>query len=268
MKRLYISDLDGTLLSSSGSLSDFSASVLNKLISDGIHFSIATARSLPSLLRLDFTDKINFFNDPLAIMNGVAIQGIKWKNHPPFTRTEGISLETALEIAEKYDSMGVKGHIYRYVSGLPVSYSNALEKGYIYCESVRELVMQSRENLPIYFTATDYRQKLQSFRDAVSSIKGVGCTFYEDVYTGMYYLEVFSENASKAGALRFFRSEYGFDEIVCFGDNFNDIAMFREADVKIAVGNAKDELKEKADFVIDTNDNDGVAKWLLENIQL
>ena len=41
--------------------------------------------------------------------------------------------------------------------------------------------------------------------------------------------------------------------------------MFREADTKIAVGNAKPELKEKADIITDTNDNDGVAKWLAEN---
>ena len=38
--------------------------------------------------------------------------------------------------------------------------------------------------------------------------------------------------------------------------------MFRAADVKIAVGNAKEELKAAADIVIGKNDSDGVAEWL------
>ncbi len=41
--------------------------------------------------------------------------------------------------------------------------------------------------------------------------------------------------------------------------------MFEVADFRIAVANAKPELKEKADLIIDTNDNNGVAKWIIEN---
>lgn len=41
--------------------------------------------------------------------------------------------------------------------------------------------------------------------------------------------------------------------------------MFRIADECYAVSNAVDELKEIATGIIDSNDNDGVAKWLCEN---
>ena len=62
--------------------------------------------------------------------------------------------------------------------------------------------------------------------------------------------------------------EYGFDEIVAFGDNLNDLPMFEQADIKIAVGNARDEVKAAADIVIGTNDNDGVAQWLCDELKV
>ena len=62
--------------------------------------------------------------------------------------------------------------------------------------------------------------------------------------------------------MKFLREKYDFDKIVVFGDNLNDLSMFKVADVKIAVENAKEELKKFADLVIGSNDNDGVAKWL------
>lgn len=56
----------------------------------------------------------------------------------------------------------------------------------------------------------------------------------------------------------------GCDRIVVFGDSVNDISMFEIADEAYAVENAIDELKEKATSVIDSNDEDGVAKLLSE----
>ena len=42
--------------------------------------------------------------------------------------------------------------------------------------------------------------------------------------------------------------------------------MLRECGIGVAVANAIDEAKAVADFVCDTNDNDGVARWLEENL--
>ena len=49
-------------------------------------------------------------------------------------------------------------------------------------------------------------------------------------------------------------------EVVVFGDDLNDIDMFKGPWFKIAMGNAKEELKEIADYVTDTNINDGIKK--------
>ena len=49
-------------------------------------------------------------------------------------------------------------------------------------------------------------------------------------------------------------------EIMACGDNDNDIEMLLAAGTKVAMGNATDGLKEIADFITDTVDNDGVVK--------
>ena len=52
------------------------------------------------------------------------------------------------------------------------------------------------------------------------------------------------------------------EEIMAFGDNFNDIDMIRYAGLGVAMGNAADEVKEAADIVTDINDNEGERQIL------
>ena len=49
-----------------------------------------------------------------------------------------------------------------------------------------------------------------------------------------------------------------------FGDGLNDLEMFEVADECYAMANAEPELKEVATKIIESNDNDGVARWLAE----
>lgn len=56
------------------------------------------------------------------------------------------------------------------------------------------------------------------------------------------------------------------ENVAAFGDDFIDIEMLTHCGVGVAVGNAIDEAKAAADFICDTNDNEGVAKWIEENI--
>ena len=78
------------------------------------------------------------------------------------------------------------------------------------------------------------------------------------------YLEVMHIEASKSKAIQFLMAQYGLhrDEIVAIGDNYNDKGMIEFAGVGVAMGNAPEAIKEVADYVTDTNNNDGVAKAL------
>ena len=51
---------------------------------------------------------------------------------------------------------------------------------------------------------------------------------------------------------------------MAFGDNGNDIGLFEAADVRIAVENATDGLKQCADRIIGTNDADAVVRTIYE----
>ena len=119
----------------------------------------------------------------------------------------------------------------------------------------------------VYFTATDSYERLLPVKNAVSAVPGASNAFYADTYTDEWYLEVFSDRASKANAVRKLREMYGFDRIVCFGDNLNDLPMFSVSDVRIAVGNARQETKDAADIIIAPNSENGIASWLRENFR-
>ena len=52
------------------------------------------------------------------------------------------------------------------------------------------------------------------------------------------------------------------DDIIAFGDDYADIGMLKLCGVGVAMGNAIDEVKQIADYVIGNNDNDGIGKYL------
>ena len=52
-------------------------------------------------------------------------------------------------------------------------------------------------------------------------------------------------------------------EIACIGDGENDLTMFRVAGMKMAMGNAVEELKRAADIVLPSNEKDGAAEGIL-----
>lgn len=71
--------------------------------------------------------------------------------------------------------------------------------------------------------------------------------------------------ATKAEAIQKLKEMWNCDKVVSFGDAINDIPMFEISDECYAVENAVPELKKAATAVVDSNERDGVAKWLWEN---
>lgn len=77
-----------------------------------------------------------------------------------------------------------------------------------------------------------------------------------------------AKEASKANAIKQLKEYLGCDYIISFGDGRNDMDMFEESDECYAVANADPALKEMATRVLRSNDEDGVALWLAENVML
>ena len=79
---------------------------------------------------------------------------------------------------------------------------------------------------------------------------------------------IMHEQATKAKASFALARYWGIDkaEVAAFGDDLVDIDMLEYFGAGVAMGNALDEAKAVADYVCDTNENDGVARWLEENV--
>lgn len=79
--------------------------------------------------------------------------------------------------------------------------------------------------------------------------------------SGARYLDVINRKSSKGRALKILSEKLGInrDEIMAIGDNFNDLDMLEFAGIGVAMGNAPEKVKRKADFVAPSNNEDGVA---------
>ncbi len=273
IKTLYISDLDGTLLDSSGELPDDTSAELNSMIDRGLHFTFATARTIYSAGAI--TSSLNI-DTPCILMNGVCIYDLKKRE---YISVEAIPRELSDKVASFYEEHGVECFMFRICGQKLTTYYTELTervmasfaedrqknygKPFVQCRDLRDVT----EGEAVYFTSMSSYDSLLPVRNAVKETEGLDCAFYEDTYTGKWYLEVFSSEASKANGIKKLRALYGYEKVVCFGDNLNDLAMFEQSDVRIAVENARDEVKAAADIIISSNDSNGVAEYLKENFK-
>ncbi|WP_018132660.1 Cof-type HAD-IIB family hydrolase [Effusibacillus pohliae] len=79
--------------------------------------------------------------------------------------------------------------------------------------------------------------------------------------TPYHVIEVVKAGVSKATGLKILADTFGFEreDVIAFGDEENDIEMIRWAGVGVAMGNADSRLKELADCITESNENDGIA---------
>jgi hydroxymethylpyrimidine pyrophosphatase-like HAD family hydrolase len=77
-----------------------------------------------------------------------------------------------------------------------------------------------------------------------------------------------NRNATKLNAIKTLTDHWGIslDDVAAFGDDRNDVEMLKECGVGVAVGNAIQEAVNAADAITDTNDNDGVARYIEANL--
>lgn len=273
MKTLYLSDLDGTLLNSAARLSDNSAEMLNSLIEAGMLFSVATARTAATVLDIFSGVKLNV---PLILMNGVVL--FDFKNNKNLI-CHSIEKESADEIIRIYEDHGKSPMLYFQKDNyLQIEYkdlTNAHQMNYVNQRQAlnkkkfvyRDKLQVSDSDNMIYIVTLDYPEQIDNIYREITAADKVTCTYYRDNYTDCYFLECMNKKASKASAAEELKKLLGVDRIVAFGDNLNDIPLFEIADEAYAVSGACDELKKIADGVIGSNDDDAVARFLIERLE-
>lgn len=267
---LFVSDLDGTLLNSKAQLSDYSRKTINRLIDKGLNFTIATARAVNSASKI--LSGVNF-KLPVILMNGVLIYNTVTAE---YERAYTIKKELVKLICEEKNKCSVNGFMYT-INGneLTANYDSIstpqMKRSYdegvkIYNKKYKQLPeLYKTDDDVIYFAFTNTKEKLEPLYNKLKDTDGLELTFYFDIYTeNLWYLEIFSSDASKKNAVLYICNKYKFDKITCFGDNTNDLPMFEISNCKYAVENANEIVKEKCDSIIESNDDDGVAKLLIK----
>ena len=267
MKTLYVSDLDGTLLRSDVSTSDFTNRTINDLAAKGMLFSYATARSFVTSVKV--TKGLDA-RIPLIVYNGAFVID----NATGEIMISNFFGPDAAPLLEDLIEYGIYPIVYAMIGGAE-KFSYVPEK----CTKGMRVFIDSRAGDPrdnpvadvrelfrgeiFYFTCIDEEEKLAPLRDKYDSRHHV--VFQRDIYSGEQWLELMPAAASKSNAIRQLKEKLGCEKLVVFGDGKNDVDMFRMADEAYAVENAVDELKAIATGVIGSNDEDAVAKWLKEN---
>ncbi len=273
IKTLYVSDLDGTLLNSKMRISENSLNIINALIDEGMIFTYATARSISSasIVAQGLSTK-----HPIIAYNGAFIV-------EPDTRKilakEDFSREQTEVVMKILGRNQISPLVYSFVEGkervswIP-SEENEGKRHYIDSRKgdKRLRPVESSEEIyageVFYFTCIGEKEELEPAYKVLKDNENYTCTFQPEIYREEYWLEIMPRKATKANAILKLKEILGCERIVSFGDAINDIPMFQISDECYAVENAVEELKKMAMEIIPSNNDDGVAKWLFENIKI
>ncbi len=274
MKTLYISDLDGTLIGADAMPSAFTLKTVNNLSQRGMNISVATSRSLGDAKNIlsGF-----LFNTPVITMNGTFITDISQGENRKTLYHLNLDREKALETAEIIEKCGAFANVFYFENEeLTVEYKKPQKELSEYFIRIRKDLYKKFSEVGEYRNGgeTVFVAGVGSEREVKAAAREIGENFgfkttcYRDVYrTDMWFVEVTNANADKATALKKLKEITGAERVVAFGDNLNDLPLFSVADTKIAVANAHPEVLKIADKIIDSNINDGVAKYLLSEAE-
>ncbi len=256
---LFVSDLDGTLLTPTATLADGDADKINALTSHGVNITYATARTIESAGKILADLHFSPTSPPVCLMNGVLSRAMSTRHYVDirkFSTGCADELLRSLTDADAYpfiytltENERLMTH-YRDIRN-PAMQKFMDERKHRYAKPFRQITDVSEvEGDVIYFCMIGAKEEILRACRAVETVRGIKTTYYEDSYApGTWYLEIFDEKASKKHAVEFLRAYTGAEYVVCFGDNHNDLPMFEASDLAVTVPNAAADIKQHADDI-------------------
>ena len=271
---LYVSDLDGTLLRSDGSLSPYSLRTLTRLIREGMRFTVASARGCGPIrnalggLRLSL---------PVIATNGAYVSDLATGRH---LAVHALPRGIAHDLWTLFDGRGYSPFLFTFDGSADRFYyttDSLRNDGMRRFHRKREIRQDPRlhrlddlreglEDQVVRFKLIDSLPRIQDlereFRRRHGDAVQIHCHEHYDAV--WYHLTVQDARATKdQGATALKRMlDLAHCRLVVFGDQVNDIGMFRMADEAYAVAGAAPELARHATAVIGSNDAAAVVRWL------
>lgn len=268
-KTLFATNLDGSLLNSRGEISSYSRIKLNTMTKQGALITIATTRSVETLLPL--LDGVEM-NVPIIIMNGAAQYDLKKRS---YLACKKMNADTARQIIDVFEKRDLNCFTHTIINDvLHVYYTRLINP-------VEEKIYHSKKRLPeqsyvcgvvpndqsvLSIMAVDLLDTIRPVKDAIMSLEIASAinveTYPDDEHAGYYFIEITSREATVKNAIVDMKAQYAIDKVVAFGNDIRNSAMLEAADFSYLVGNAADGLKKMEWTSIGSNDSDAVVKTI------
>lgn len=253
---LVLADVDGTLVTDDKQLTDRAIAAVRALGQAGVKFAVTSGRPPRGMQMLVEPLDLQL---PLAAFNGGLFA------RPDMTVIEARSIEPTLvqPIVELIGEHGLDVWLYRGSQWLlrdPHAAHVAKEADTVrfaptvvdsldgLTEDIAKIVGVSDDLDRVAEVEADAREK---FGKKVSAAR-----------SQPYYLDVTHPQANKGAVLHYFSKEYDIplERIATLGDQPNDVLMFTDAGLSIAMGNAGDDVQQAATRVTASNEQEGFAK--------
>ena len=262
---LIVSDFDGTLVRSDGTIAEETRKTIDEYIACGGTFGICTGRMLTSILP---RARELGLKGLVASYQGSVVADIESGR----LLVDGyIPPEEAAEICRLFESMNLHIHLYE----LDKFYANREDaaladyervcqvKGIVANdEPLSELVMKKRPKIRKVLALVSPEEKLNVYRKAEERL---GDRFYV-TYSTAQLVEITSKRYSKGTAVEFMAEYYKvpIQKTLAVGDGLNDLPMLETAGIGLAVKNADEALKNKAEIFPYTNEENAVGRIIEE----
>lgn len=257
--QILVLDLDGTLTNSRKEITPPTLKALIEIQEAGKKVVLASGRPTYGVVPLARQLHLERYGSYILSFNGARITDCR----------------TGQFIYNKTLPQDVIPDIYRIASNYPVDIL-AYEDGQLLSgfTPTKYSELESRINhLPIV-QIDNFSEKVSTFPnnkflltgepDSIAAAKEEMSTHfhgYIDVYcSDPFFLEIVPKNVDKAASLLKLLTSIGLtaDEMICCGDGYNDLTMIETAGLGVAMENAQPLVREKADFITKSNDDDGV----------
>lgn len=273
MNHLYVTDLDGTLLSNDGTLSTNSRAALQRLLGDGVAFSVASARSVVSMHPILCGLR---FSLPVIEFNGAFLSDLESGRHE---MVNSIDPGVAQDIFALLQRSARSPFVSTFNGKCDCVYygkttnegerhyvSNRLENKDHRLRRTNDLARSLRDQV-VCLTVIAKAEALRDLEAAIKERYGdyVEVHLFENQYSpSWFWLTIHDRRATKDQAIRLMIDNYGMaaHDLVVFGDHINDIKMFRIASEAVAVANAQPEVKRHATRIIGPNHEDSVVEFI------
>lgn len=260
MYKLIAIDMDGTLLKEDKSVSERTKNAIKAAKDKGVHVVIATGRPIDGVRR--YLEELNMLgeNDYVLSYNGGLVLKTKSREVISKISLTGSDLHYLHNLSKK---LGVNIHAFSEIHGLITPKNSKYTEVEANINNIKISINDYSEieddHSIIKVMMIDEPEVLQK---AVDNLPQEVYDKYTVVRSTPYFLEFLNKAVNKGTGVELLAKHLGVkqDEIMTFGDAGNDLDMIVYAGMGVAMANAFDEVKEAANYITDSNEEDGVAK--------